>query len=81
MSLAAPVEECVPSPSCQVWVFSRRRHSPIFQTFPQAPKLSTALLGRNRSGSGKGGTPGRLGPSSWKGATWGLPPSKRGILF
>ena len=28
---------------------------PQYSTFPQAPKLSTAPLGRNRSGGGKGG--------------------------
>ncbi len=70
MSLAAPVEECVPTPSCQVRVFSRRRHFQIVETVPQAPKLSTALLGRNRSGSGRGGSrvasvrQGDLGPTT-----------------
>jgi hypothetical protein len=54
---------------------------PEYWTFPQAPKLSTAPLGRNRSGGGKGGIPGRLGTSSWNGATWGLPPSKRGFYL
>lgn len=45
---------------------------PEYWTFPQAPKLSTALLGRNRSGSGRGWVPDRHG----QGAIWGQPPNR-----
>jgi hypothetical protein len=70
MSLVAPVEEydspcsqcCGCSPGAAI--------PPEYWTFPQAWKLSTALLGRNRSGSGGVG-PGS--PPSDR-ATWGQPP-------
>jgi hypothetical protein len=85
MSLAAPVVAMRnpdrARPLLGIGCCSRRRHSPNIGLFPQAPKLSTTPLGRNRSGDGKGGIPGRLGPSSWNGATWGLPPSKRGFYL
>jgi hypothetical protein len=70
MSLVAPVEEydspcsqcCGCSPGAAI--------PPEYWTFPQAWKLSTALLGRNRSGSGRGGSrvasvrQGDLGPTT-----------------